>query len=259
MHTVEEYREILTLWGAGKNKKAIARTTGIPRPTVIQCIQRFHDLAGLEEALAEKARQGKGDAESVVAWLLDRPKEVHQAYTYLLGLYLGDGNISKPTAHRVYRLRIALDQKYPDIIQACVDALEVLLPDNRIGTVPADGCTHVSCYYNHWPALFPQHGEGPKHLRPIVLTEWQERFATTYPLELFRGLYHSDGSRSQNIVNGTNYPRYLFTNESPGIRTIFCQTCDRLGLHWTIANRRNVCVSRRRDVAFLDQVIGAKR
>jgi hypothetical protein len=173
-------------------------------------------------------------------------------------LYLGDGNISKSTGHRVYRLRIALDQKYPNIIQACVDALEMLLPDNRVGIVPADGCTLVSCYYNHWPALFPQHGEGPKHLREIALADWQAVFAERYPLELFRGLYHSDGSRSQNIVNGTNYPRYLFTNESPDIRAIFCQTCDRLGLHWTIANRRNVCVSRRPDVAFLDQVIGPK-
>jgi hypothetical protein len=193
-----------------------------------------------------------------VDWLLDRPAEVHQAYTYLLGLYLGDGNISKPTAHRVYRLRVALDQKYPGIIQSCVEALEILLPDNQVGVVPATGCVTVSCYYNHWPALFPQHGAGPKHLREIVLTDWQQAFAERYPLELLRGLYHSDGSRSRNVVNGKDYPRYLFSNESSGIRAIFCQACDRLGLHWTIANRRNVCVSRRRDVAALDAAIGPK-
>jgi hypothetical protein len=79
-----------------------------------------------------------------------------------------------------------------------------------------------------------------------------------YPLALLRGLYHSDGSRSRNVVKGKDYPRYLFANESPGIRALFCQACDRLHLHWTIANRRNVCVSRREDVAFLDQVLGPK-
>ncbi len=256
MHTVEEYREILTLWGEGKNKKGISTITGIPRPTVIQCIQRFHDLAGLEEALAEKAHRGKGDAESVVGWLLDRPADIHQAYTYLLGLYLGDGTISR--ARRVTKLRIFLDSHYPGIIRSCAEAMETIFPDKRAGIVDRSSWQEVYMFFNHWPALFPQHGDGPKHLRPIILSGWQERLATAYPLELFRGLYHSDGSRSQNIVNGTNYPRYLFTNESPGIRAIFCQTCDRLGLHWTIANRRNVCVSRRRDVAFLDQVIGPK-
>ena len=106
--------------------------------------------------------------------------------------------------------------------------------------------------------MFPQHGKGPKHLRKIALTDWQEAFAARYPLDLLRGLYHSDGSRSRNFVNGKDYPRYLFSNKSPGIRAIFCQTCDRLGLHWTIANRRNVCVSRRPDVARLDTLLGPK-
>ena len=40
---------------------------------------------------------------------------VAASYVYLLGLYLGDGYISE---HRrsVYRLRIVLDVKYPEII-----------------------------------------------------------------------------------------------------------------------------------------------
>jgi hypothetical protein len=43
-------------------------------------------------------------------------------YVYLLGLYLGDGCISY-THRGVYRLRIALDTRYPGIIQATAAAM----------------------------------------------------------------------------------------------------------------------------------------
>ena len=38
------------------------------------------------------------------------------AYCYVLGLYLGDGCISRSA--QVWRLRITLDKKYPAIIDA---------------------------------------------------------------------------------------------------------------------------------------------
>lgn len=37
MRTYEEYHEILTLWEIHRNKKKIARITGIPRETVRDC------------------------------------------------------------------------------------------------------------------------------------------------------------------------------------------------------------------------------
>lgn len=258
MRSIDEYRQILRLWEQGENKSKIARLTGIPRRTVFECIQRYGSLETLEKILEHKLPRGSAQTGSIVDWLQSCPPDVHQAYTYLLGLYLGDGNISKARGHRVFRLRLSLDQKYPRIIDEACCALCTILPDHRVGVVPQPGCVQVSCYYAHWPALLPQHGDGPKHTRRIMLTDWQQAIVVRYPLALLRGLYHSDGSRSQNIVSGKNYPRYLFANESPGIRRIYCQTCDQLGLHWTIANRRNVCISRRADVAVLDQMLGPK-
>ena len=43
-------------------------------------------------------------------------------YVYLLGLYLGDGAISEHR-RRVFRLRIALDVKYPGIVDECAAAM----------------------------------------------------------------------------------------------------------------------------------------
>ncbi|MEO1255973.1 MAG: transcriptional regulator, partial [Bacteroidota bacterium] len=111
---------------------------------------------------------------------------------------------------------------------------------------------------NLLPELFPQHGEGKKHDRDIILEKWQEHIVDAYPLEFFRGLYHSDGSRSQNIVKGKNYPRYMFSNYSADIRKLFTDTAEKLGLTWTTANARNVAISRREDVAWLDEHIGEK-
>ncbi|MGB7341799.1 MAG: hypothetical protein WBC91_23075, partial [Phototrophicaceae bacterium] len=94
--------------------------------------------------------------------------------------------------------------------------------------------------------------------RDIILERWQQKIVDQYPLEFFRGLYHSDGSRSQNIVKGRNYPRYTFSNVSDDIRKLFTDTTEKLGLSWTTANARNVAISRRNDVAWLDRHIGAK-
>src|SRR5262249_4157929 len=123
-------------------------------------------------------------------------------------------------------------------------------------------CVDVSCFYKFWPELLPQHGAGSKHERELRLEDWQLSIVNTYPLEFFRGLYHSDGSRFSNIVKGKDYPRYCFTNYSTDIQRLFCDTCDRLGLHWTIKGRygkpADIFISKRRDVDFLDQYIGPK-
>jgi hypothetical protein len=66
-------------------------------------------------------------------------------------------------------------------------------------------------------------------------------------------------------VNGKDYPRYSFTNHSDDIRKLFCDTCDRLGIHWTVKHRKSlgdnatdVFISKRKDVEYLDQVVGPK-
>jgi len=265
--TYEEKQYILELWEEGYNKKQIARITGIPRGTVVDCIKQFGSLQGLEE---NKDRASKSTPNAVLDRIQNPENvDVQKAYAYILGIYLGDGNITH--IRRVFRLRVTLDARYPNIITFCSQAVQILLPDNQIGIVETYylgeiSCIDVSCYYKFWPEIIPQHGEGKKHDRKIELHAWQQQIIDTYPIEFFRGLYHSDGSRSQNIVKGTNYPRYSFTNTSKDIIALFCNTCDRIGVHWTIKIRKSnpreratdIFISKRKDVAYLDSVIGPK-
>lgn len=87
---------------------------------------------------------------------------------------------------------------------------------------------------------------------------WQREITEAFPGRLLRGLIHSDGCRVLNRVNGTDYPRYHFTNKSSGIIDIFCAACRDYGVRWTFCRADELSVARRDDVARLDLVVGPK-
>lgn len=101
-------------------------------------------------------------------------------YAHLLGLYLGDGCLSK---HRrdVYALRIACDDAYPRLIDEAASAIADVHPSRPVHRVQAVGYTAVLSYWKHWPCLFPQHGAGPKHRRKIELAPGSRRSLPSTP------------------------------------------------------------------------------
>ncbi|MFP4074613.1 MAG: transcriptional regulator, partial [Actinomycetota bacterium] len=189
-----------------------------------------------------------------------------EAYAYLLGVYLGDGCLS-PHPRGVYRLRIACDLKYPDIIDEIATHIVVVRGVDEVGFTAKEGCVEVSAYWKHWICVFPQHAPGRKHQRVIELVAWQQEIISTHPKALIRGLIHSDGNRHINEVprkvssgiKRYRYIRYMFTNASTDILGIFTDALDLLGVHWTQTTPRDISVARREDVAFLDTFVGPKR
>jgi hypothetical protein len=246
---------VMGLLDQGLSQAEAARRSGIPRPTLRYWIQK-----GLEPTLDSRCQRshhlGVGPAGHLPCEHAVRVPE--EAYAYLLGLYLGDGCLSR-TKKDVYRLRIALDLRYPGIIAECRAAMAAVLP-NKVGVTNCPGCVQVNSYSKHWVCLFPQHAPGPKHLRPIILDPWQERIAVEgHPRLFLRGLIHSDGYRGMNrITAGYVYPRYLFSNRSDEIRGLFVQACAAVGIVARPMGRWQVSVARRPDVAHLDTFIGPK-
>lgn len=191
------------------------------------------------------------------------PTERAGPYAYLLGLYLGDGCISSHP-RGVFRLRIALDARYPQILDECEAAIRALMPGRSVARVNSAGYVEVGAYSKAWPCLLPQHGPGRKHERTIRLRDWQRHIVDEHARPLLRGLIHSDGCRVMNRVRSPAgkwyaYPRYQFSNRSDDIRRIFTDTCDRIGVQWRQMNRWNVSVARRASVDLLDAFIGPKR
>jgi hypothetical protein len=249
MRSAAEVALVLELAAEGLNQCEIARRTGIPRGTI-------RDWVGGRTPQFDRERAGR--PASFCAVCRGEPTSLPQApYTYLLGLYLGDGYIASH-ARGVYRLRISCANAYPELICRCEEAMARVLP-SKVGRVPQQGCTEVAAYSKHWPCLFPQHGPGMKHTRRIELVGWQQALVDLDPRPLVAGLLHSDGCRVLNRVNGTPYPRYHFSNMSADIRAIFGRACDALGIAWRPHNDHSLSVARRGSVALLDQFVGPKR
>lgn len=192
----------------GLNDCQIARMTHIPRGTV----RDWRRLVRMGHTNASKQRSVRGDVRCPICER--RPLDEKQ-YAYLLGLYLGDGCLSEHP-RRVFKLRIVLDHKYPNIIGECSEAIESMANGLTVGFVQREGCIEVNSYWKHWLCLFPQHASGRKHERSIQLLDWQQAIVDRRPQRLLRGLIHSDGYRGSNTVHrpvagkskAYSYPRY---------------------------------------------------
>jgi hypothetical protein len=122
----------------------------------------------------------------------------------------------------------------------------------------SDNCTEVLLYSKHWPCLFPQHGPGKKHLRPIRLEPWQELLVKQVTEEFIRGLIDSDGCRVVANDRGVRSVRYHFSNRSSDIRGLFTNALDDLGIPWTRSSKYVIAVYRKTATARLDEFVGPK-
>src|SRR3954468_14174958 len=139
-------------------------------------------------------------------------------YSYVLGLYLGDGHVVR--AGRSWLLSIYMDSAYPGIVAEACHGISTLRRSGapRLKLRRGSRCLVALSTWRHWPAVLPQHGAGRKHDRAIVLTEWQLRLTHAAPEAFVRGLIHSDGSRyvaNQRVGRKVySYARYEFNNRS---------------------------------------------
>jgi hypothetical protein len=231
----------------GCSDYAVAAAIGVSRSTVLHW-----------------RRRGFADRyEPPSCWTVAVPE-----YPYLLGLYLGDGCLSRAGRSRSHTLDLACDAGYPVVISEAECAMRAVFGALIRRWRPDDAaCVHLRVTHRALASAFPQHGPGRKHKRKIELVEWQRVLTHRYPEAFIRGLIHSDGARCINQVNTTlpsgreahyEYVRYFFTNYSADIRGIFCEHCDLLGIRWTQPNHRNISISHRDSTAILDEIVGPK-
>ncbi|MEV4212826.1 helix-turn-helix domain-containing protein [Micromonospora sp. NPDC049662] len=248
MHPPEIRARARQMFLAGSTVADTARATGVPYRTVWHwCTDRPEARLRGTQLRCFRCRDG-----------VDSPTDP-AAYVYLLGLYLGDGHLA--VSPKVPVLRIACTASYPHLVDACESAMLSVLA-SRVQRVPKQGCVSVESSGMHWPCLFPQHGTGTKHERPIVLADWQLSLVESHPGDFLRGLFHSDGCRFANrvTVRGRDYvyPRYTFVNESTDIMGLCQWRLDLLGIAWRMNRRNCLSVARRDAVATLDRHVGPK-
>ena len=247
---------VLKLKAAGYTDREVSRLTSVPVNTIRTW--RNHRSSRLRKRPTpriELCTHCGGPAHD----LSDLPIKT---YAYLLGVYLGDGCLTRNGSS--WQLRIYLDASYPGIIDEVCEAVYRVRLDRRpsVWPNPRSNCVTVQSTWRPWFCLFPQHGPGRKHNRTIALAHWQSNIIDAAPGPFLRGLIHTDGWRGTNRVHAKGrdyeYPRYQFSNRSDGIRHLFTDACDRLGVRWRPWTRYHVSVAKRESVAILDSFIGPK-
>lgn len=217
MRTRQEVDRVMALRAEGLNACEIGRRTGIPRGTVRDWLAgRIPDFGSPDNPRG-----------SCPVCRADAPRLPQAAYTYLLGLYLGDGCLS---AHPrgAYKLRISCANAYPELMRRCEQAITEVLP-NKVGRVRAVGCAELYAFSKHWICLFP-----PARARAQARAEDRAHGVAAgadrpRPEPAARGAAPLRRRPCRRRVNGAPYPRYHFSNRSADIQAIFGQSCDALG------------------------------
>lgn len=252
MHAPEVRAEVLRLVGEGLNDCEVSRRTGVPRATV-RDMRAPRYVKKRQRSLCPRC------------WAPGSPVAFDaRDYAEILGLYLGDGHITK--LPRTDRLRIFFDSKYPMLIAESEDLLSRFFPSNLVGSQYQHGgtMTILRVHNSHLRCLFPQHGPGLKHCRLIDLEPWQEELVAQEPWPLIRGLIRSDGCSFINRTGRYEYLSYGFGNMSVGVTAILIDACRRVGVDYRVnLDRRrdywDVRINRRESVAKMVEHVGIKR
>lgn len=206
---------------------------GIPRSTIKNWITKFKnkesykkaggDEIGIHNALKKHRPLGLAGSSPALS-------TIRSNYSFLLGMYLGDGYIIK--FPRTYRMVISCHKKQVEIINEIKIKLKSIFVNNKVSTLDKkSNCTIVGLYSCALPEIFPQHkfkadprlvsknGKN-KHAKNIYLLKWQKRIVKEYPLDFLRGLMYSDGTvirpRKGEPANGIE-----FVNKSKDICELF--------------------------------------
>ena len=228
MRSKDEIQKIYQCWLGNDSQNQAAQKLSIPRGTIKDYYKKFS--LGVYPNW-QQGEDSKSSDESPCGF------ESHRAYhySYLLGLYLGDGCISKSkdlkNGDSVYKFRLFQDEKYPNLIEKHIKSIKELFPANKINKIKKTGCWEIYFYNKNLVEYFPQHGKGSKHKRDIKLKDWQKNIIQNNPAQFLSGLYESDGCWFEIIIKEKyKYSFIDFSNKSEDIHLLYQWSCSLLGV-----------------------------
>lgn len=155
---------------------------------------------------------------------------MRQKLAYLIGIALGDGNLSNPNG-RAVRLRITCFSGYPRITKEITETMHLLFPRNKVSIV-LRGVHYfdISVYSNELVEWMPWKADGGSKLKQHAHVPDWILDEPAYARECLRGLIQSDGciytDRGYHMVNFVNACHELATDvhrilEQHGYRPTF--------------------------------------
>jgi hypothetical protein len=255
--SVESYESAMKLYSMGSSIKEISEKLEINRSTISNWVRGATGKSFTEKVKFTSRLIDTYDSIEFMQNLnpLISDELRFNVYSYLLGLYLGDGCIYKYP--RTKRFNITLDAKYYELNAYVSKTFELLF-----GKIPKNIYRkHSKCvdiYYSNCNLglLFPQDGKGRKHDRMIALSEWQRKIVNFKFLLI--GLFHSDGCFYKRPKYNKNY--YSFVNKSKDIIDLFSECLNLHHIHHGIVEQKNgvFTINVYRDADKLKELIGTK-
>lgn len=126
-------------------------------------------------------------------WHLPYNIKNKKSIAYIIGVALGDGNLSNPNG-RAVRLRITCDKKYPLLIKNIIKNLEIVFPNNKVSIVDRINAVDVSVYSNDLENILGWKAKGGSKIFQKVSVPIWIKHNSTYRKECLRGLFQTDGS-----------------------------------------------------------------
>lgn len=250
-YNIKIIENVLSEYEKNKNISHISKIFDIPRATI-----KYWINSNILNSIKIREDIDRESIGSVYEHISLNKKD----YSFILGLYLGDGCITENGRNNSsYKLRIAQDNKYPNVISIIQNSLSNFFgKDSKL--INGKGCTHITIYDKYLPIYFPQHGKGFKHDRKIKLNDFQSK--NIDDVELLRGLWLSDGSFYIAKHGKYEYERYNFTNKSVDLIEIFGCLLDKLDVKYSKRIKRNgvwtIEVQNRKYVSILKDILGTK-
>lgn len=234
----EKYLECIKLLNEGMKISEIAKVTGINRSSISNW----------------KQRQGRVGRKEPTISICD-----NRIYSFLLGMYLGDGHIFQ--LERTQRFTITNDKKYETLNNLIIECGKILFESNPYvfdrESRNRGKSLDIIFHKTTMSLFFPQHGRGKKHSRDIKLEQWQLDIIDH--VQLLKGLMFSDGS--SYVDNQSNILKYNFSNKSDDIHSI-CRRClDILNIEYHIQIKKNAnytMIHKKSESDKLFELIGTK-
>jgi hypothetical protein len=268
--TKEQHDEVMKLKAEGYRVVDIVNKTGLTRSCINNWVNRgskIHNEQNIKPKLTNL---------HPIEYLNSLNKEIEQnlrysLYSYILGLYLGDGCIGE--LRKTKRLAISLDKKYPKLNEFVWYCMKTLFNKNPYtydrsinrGQKHISNSIDISICSTNLGVIFPHEGRGAKHLRKIELQEWQLNILDH--VHFVKGLIHSDGSyfycKTFNTFN------YTFSNCSVDICGLLMNSLKILEISYNHHQKKKISekgtvlkncvnVNRKNDVEKLHSLIGDK-
>lgn len=208
----------------GFSQRLIAEMTGLS-PSVV----RYHtrDIEVVTTQKRPYLRYSRQEAVKTLEPSLD--------LAYFWGVFAGDGSLSRQP--RTFKLAIACDPRYPDLIKTYTDLMERLT--GRMPTVSLSSCNYmrIVLYGQVLPELFGL-PYGRKTDNGFTVPEWifENRDYTAFCL---RGLIETDGGiyKRHRIEKGRTW-ECIFTAYNVVIMEAFLRAADLLGFRFHCKGNR---------------------